>query len=175
MYSRTRVSFIRISLALALIFVIGIAIGCGGPPAALFKASATSGQAPFPVTFTNQSKNADEFTWDFGDGETKTTTSAKEAVTHEYKKAGALTVKLTATKNGESPQTSSVTATVNVSPASLAGVVLNPPEATLTPEGKQAFSAEARDQFGNALPGMTFSSRPTIRPDRSMPPAFHRR
>ncbi|HLC23505.1 MAG TPA: trypsin-like peptidase domain-containing protein, partial [Dehalococcoidia bacterium] len=158
MYSPIRVS-LKIALFVAVIFVLSGVVGCGGPPVAQFQASAASGQAPFSVTFTNQSKNAAEFTWDFGDGETKTTTSAKESVYHEFKKAGSLTVKLTATQKGDGPQTSSVTTTVVVSPAALAGVVLIPADASLTPDGKQAFSAEARDQFGNVVPDVKFTFR----------------
>lgn len=163
MYSRTRVSFIRISLALALIFVIGIAIGCSGPPVAVFQASAISGQAPLTVTFTNQSKNANEFTWDFGDGETQATDKVKEVATHRYTKAGTNTVTLTATKKGEPPQTNSVTATVTVSPGSLSKLVLNTADVTLQPEGKQSFTAEAKDEFGNAIPDLAvvFRSDPT--------------
>ncbi|MCF8228363.1 MAG: PKD domain-containing protein [Bacteroidales bacterium] len=44
------------------------------------------------VTFTNFSKNASSYTWDFGDGETST---EKDPV-HTYAEAGSYTVKLTA-------------------------------------------------------------------------------
>jgi PKD repeat protein len=127
--------------------------GCKGP--ALFKLDIAAGQAPLTVTFTNQSKNADEFQWDFGDGAIKTTTSAKEPVVHQYTKAGAHTVTLKAVKHSDPPETSTFTAIVTVQPGAFAQVAIDPAEATLAPGQGQAFSAQAQDQFGNLIPGLT--------------------
>ncbi|MBC6110679.1 gliding motility-associated C-terminal domain-containing protein [Pedobacter fastidiosus] len=48
--------------------------------------------APAPITFLNQSKDADQFEWDFGDGER----SDEFSPVHLYKKAGSYTVTLRA-------------------------------------------------------------------------------
>lgn len=148
-----------LALAFTIGFVIlaGSALACGGPPVALFKASVTGGQAPLVVTFVNESTGAEEFTWEFGDGETKTTNSTKETVTHAYKKAGAHTLKLTAGKKGQPATANSSTATITVAPAALASIMIAPAEANVGPEGKQAFTAEARDSFGNIIPDAKFA------------------
>ncbi|MFD2570954.1 PKD domain-containing protein [Spirosoma soli] len=49
--------------------------------------------APIKITFTNTSKNASSYKWDFGDG----TTSVETNPTKEYNRAGNYEVKLTAT------------------------------------------------------------------------------
>ena len=54
------------------------------------------------VTFSNSSKNANSFKWNFGDGQTSTTKNPS----HKYSKYGTFTVKLTAT-NGEKSHTTS--------------------------------------------------------------------
>jgi outer membrane protein assembly factor BamB len=53
-------------------------------------------EAAGTVTFTNNSKNADTYAWDFGDG----TTSTEAAPKKTYTKNGTYTVKLTATGKG---------------------------------------------------------------------------
>jgi PKD repeat protein len=67
--------------------------------------------APAKITFTNSSKNADTYKWDFGDGTTSTAVSPVK----EFTKAGDYNVKLTATdaKN----QTNQVISTVSVKSA----------------------------------------------------------
>lgn len=72
--------------------------------------------APIKITFTNASKNASSYKWDFGDG--TTTTDANP--TKEFIKAGDYTVKLTATdaKN----QTAQKTAIVSVKAAAVTPV-----------------------------------------------------
>ena len=59
------------------------------------------------VTFTNMSKDAEEYVWEFGDG----TLSSKEAnPVHEYAEAGTYTVKLTAkNKAGENSTEQAIT------------------------------------------------------------------
>ncbi len=57
-----------------------------------FVASATMGDAPFAVTFTDRSVNATSLSWDFGDGTTSTATNP----THVFTSLGRRTVTLTA-------------------------------------------------------------------------------
>ncbi|MBI2859641.1 MAG: PD40 domain-containing protein, partial [Chloroflexi bacterium] len=143
---------LSLSLGLVLVMAMGVAAACGGPATAAFQASSTSGQAPFTVTFTNQSANADEFTWDFGDGQTQTTTSKDEIVTHEFRKAGTLTVTLTAGKKGKPAESASTKSTLTVAPGIVGDVTISPTQATLEPLGKKTFAAEVRDVFGNVIP-----------------------
>ncbi len=64
------------------------------PIIANFAASPTAGQAPLPVTFTDQSEpagNIDSWLWDFGDGATETEQSPQ----HTYSNEGFFSVTLT--------------------------------------------------------------------------------
>ena len=67
---------------LSLFVILFISACAGAPPEATVAASVTSGPAPLSVTFTNNSTNADEFLWDFGDGLSTTTSAIEEPVTH---------------------------------------------------------------------------------------------
>jgi PKD repeat protein len=58
--------------------------------------SVTEGCHPLPVTFTNDTKFATEYTWQFGDGFTSTLASPS----HTYSQPGTYTVKLIATGAG---------------------------------------------------------------------------
>lgn len=59
------------------------------------------------VTFTNMSKDAEEYVWEFGDG---TLFSKEENPVHEYAEAGTYTVKLTAkNKAGENSSEQTIT------------------------------------------------------------------
>jgi PKD repeat protein len=144
-------------LALAIGLISPVA--CARPPEARFAVSTTAGEAPLSLTFTNESSNAGRFEWDFGDGTTTITNDKKEVVTHEYTKAGAHTVTLTAVKveEGEPEETSSITLSVSVEPAPLDKIVLNITEVTLSPTQGKLFSAQAFDRFGNSIPGLTFA------------------
>ena len=124
---------------------------CGGPPEAEFTASVTSGDAPLRVSFANESKNADEFQWDFGDGTSTTSRTREEPVSHEYTIAGTHTVTLTAIKKSDPPQTSPRTLTMTVDPGSLNKVVLDTTQVALTPGEPHAFSVEILDRFDNRI------------------------
>lgn len=67
------------------------------PPSADFNVSATTGNAPLSVTFTDTSNNGTkdifQWLWDFGDGNT----SSKQHPTHEYALPGEYDVTLTVT------------------------------------------------------------------------------
>lgn len=65
-------------------------------PTAGFSAEPGSGQAPLTVSFTNASRNADEFLWSFGDG----SSSMERNPTHTYDQPGAHEVILRATGEG---------------------------------------------------------------------------
>lgn len=54
--------------------------------------STAAGCAPFNVSFTNQSQNATQFKWNFGDGDTSTSVNTS----HTYTAAGSYSVTLTA-------------------------------------------------------------------------------
>ena len=60
-------------------------------PVAAFTVSPTSGKAPLTVKFTDKSKDAYNYNWDFGDK----TTSTLQSPSHKYTKAGKYTVTLT--------------------------------------------------------------------------------
>ena len=155
-----QLSSLRLNLGLIGIILSLLALlftACGGPPVGEVIASATSGQAPLSVTFTNSSTNADQFQWDFGDGASATTAIAEEPVTHEYTTAGTHTVTLTATKRGDPPESSTATLTVTVEPGSLSQVLLDTTDVSLTPEQTHSFTATAWDQFDNTISGLTFS------------------
>lgn len=77
-------------LLLLLMFVL---TSCS-KPMAYFIADSNDNAAPARVTFGNQSKKAETYLWDFGDG----TTSTEISPTHKYITSGKYTVKLTATK-----------------------------------------------------------------------------
>ena len=62
-------------------------------PVAGFKADVRSGFAPLTVKFTDDSKMANSWAWDFGDG----STSTEKNPTHVYAAVGKYTVKLTVT------------------------------------------------------------------------------
>jgi len=57
-----------------------------------FTADVIEGVYPLTVTFTNNSENADSYSWDFGDGNTSTEVNPE----HTYSNIGSYTVKLTA-------------------------------------------------------------------------------
>jgi PKD repeat protein len=92
-------------------------------PTANFTASATNGNAPLTVKFTDLSKNVVEWNWDFGDG----TYSTEQNPTHTYLAAGNYTVNLTV-RDGNGID--SKLATIEVSSTAILPVIFsskNPP------------------------------------------------
>ena len=139
-------------LATIILSLFILLTGCSKLPEAQVVASITSGQVPLNVTFTNESTNADQFQWDFGDGSTTTTNDVLDPVTHEYTKAGSHTVTLTAIKEGEPPATGSMTLNITVTPGELDSVELSPSTLVIMVGVSHQFIAEATDVFGNPIP-----------------------
>jgi cyclophilin family peptidyl-prolyl cis-trans isomerase len=81
---------VTILTAIALIFLAA----CAPKPSATFLKPTTKLVAPADYTFTNTTKVADAYEWDFGDG----TTSKEVSPTHRYNRSGNYTVTLKATK-----------------------------------------------------------------------------
>jgi len=65
---------------------------CSKAPVASFEVDQNEVKAPATITFTNTSTNADEFLWNFGDGETSTEMNP----IHEYVQGGDYDVSLKA-------------------------------------------------------------------------------
>ena len=126
------------------------------PSEAEFSASTTEGEAPLNVAFTNLSKNADVFEWDFGDETTATSTSVGETLTHEYTEAGIYQVTLRALKEGQADAASTSTVSVTVEPGPLFEVKIEPGALTASPVEEQLFTVIALDQFGNEIPGLSY-------------------
>lgn len=80
--------------------------------------------APVRITFTNTSKNADNYRWDFGDG----TTSTEANPVKEYTKAGTMKVKLTAIGNANSADFS-------------ADILINAPVASTVPTADFSYTS----------------------------------
>jgi len=141
------------SLILSLILP---AIGCQSLPQVSFQASITSGPAPLDVGFTidmvsSISKSYDKFSWDFGDGATRTTSTAGEAVTHEYTKAGNHTVTLTAARQDDPAKSSIYNLVITVKHGPIARVKINPEKVVLDMGQVQIFTAEFTDAHGNSI------------------------
>ncbi len=143
--------YLGLHVMLLLVLVALLLPGCG--PLAELGASVTSGQAPLVVNFTNTSKNADEFHWDFGDGSTMTTTSIEEPVSHEYTLAGTHTVTLTAGKAANPAKASTMSVTVTVQPGPLESVKPIPEVVNLGIGESETFTAEAVDAYDNPISG----------------------
>lgn len=87
----------RIFLLSTLFFSVLLINGCKKePPVALFSMDKATYKMGETITFTNQSENAKDYIWDFGDGKT----SADENPKHAYSSAGDFTITLTATGGG---------------------------------------------------------------------------
>ncbi len=75
-------------------------------PVANFDISYTGRHAPLDVTFTNQSKHAESYRWDFGDVGSKNNGSAGTHPVHRYEKAGIfkITLEVRSAKTGKTHQ-----------------------------------------------------------------------
>ena len=96
------------------IVVFGIILfglsGCQKEPSASFTTSKTTVVTGETITFTNTSKDGNDYEWNFGDG----VTSVLANPTHSYENSGTYTVELTAySKNGKKSNKASATITVN--------------------------------------------------------------
>lgn len=91
------------------------------PPVADFSASATTGAAPLPVTFTDKSTGTiTSRSWTFGDGGT----SNAQSPSYTYTKAGAYTVTLKTTNSaGSSTKTGTITVSAATSTSGNSGPV----------------------------------------------------
>jgi len=93
---------------LAGLFLLTI-VGCQKQPEASFTASKTNVVTGEAITFTNTSKDASSYKWNFGDG----TSSDVASPTHAYENAGTYTVIMTAnSKNGKKSDNATATITV---------------------------------------------------------------
>ena len=136
-----------------------VTISCNGNPKADLSASSLMGDAPFTVNFFNNSQNADQFKWDFGDGSSPIMTNNEDQVSHTYTKAGRHTALLTASRSGELSEadTSSVEIFVNSGP--LANLTLEPSSQVLEVTKRQLFKPLFSDEFGNIPSNVEFNFR----------------
>jgi PKD repeat protein len=155
MYKR-KYKIIAFILLLTILSITCVS-ACKGSPQASFTVSVSSGQVPLTITFTNTSKNADEFRWEFGDGESKTTQAVATTVSHEYTQAGELIAKLTASKSDNPSVTSTTEITLTLTPGEFAQVNVVPEMAVVDIGGHQEFTAECTDAYGNVLSGQQLS------------------
>jgi cyclophilin family peptidyl-prolyl cis-trans isomerase len=84
---------VTILTAIALVFLAA----CAPKPSATFLKPMTKLVAPAEYTFTNTTKSADAYEWDFGDG----TTSKEVSPTHRYNRSGNYVVTLKAMKGSK--------------------------------------------------------------------------
>ncbi len=136
----------------AFLVITTLLPGCSRPPQAAFEASLTAGQAPLVVEFTNKSKNADNFHWDFGDGSSSDIQDTTP-VTHQYTKTGTFSVVLTAAqKKGNNSLINTSTSTIEVSHGKLAKVTISPDQVQVQCGTIQQFIAQPTDSHGNMIP-----------------------
>ena len=82
-------------------FALALLLSSCARPVANFSYDRAEKSAPSKVTFQNNSKKADTYEWDFGDGNT-----TNEAIpSHQYFKPGKYTITLKAMKDGKSKTT----------------------------------------------------------------------
>ncbi|MFA5308096.1 MAG: trypsin-like peptidase domain-containing protein [Dehalococcoidales bacterium] len=142
-------------VTLLLLSLVLVTVGCGVAQAT-FTASVDSGTALLKVEFTNGTKTGmfskvDKYNWDFGDGDSATTTKAEETVTHEYTKAGTYTVTLTAMKGDKDPKTSVMTLSISVTHGPLDHVQITPATVQLDIGDSQKFTTAVEDAYGNPI------------------------
>ena len=105
--------------------------------------------APVTVQFTDTSQGAvTGWRWDFGDD----TSSTDQDPAHEYTIAGTYTVQLEVSGPGGT-DTSVMSGLITVEPGSPVSLEVSPPTVTLAVQEGIQFTAVARDEFGNVVPG----------------------
>lgn len=98
------------------------------PPSAAVTATPLSGCAPFDVTLINNSQYANQYVWDFGDGQGTTTTDTNDIV-HSY--SNPATIRLIASNNGNCPDTAYVSVTTVICGCTDPGAVNYNPNAVI--------------------------------------------
>ncbi len=86
---------------LSLAAILFLLHGCKekqDPPTVEFSTQGGGCQAPCPITFSNETKGADDYDWDFGDGQHAT----DENPAHTYNEGGTFVVTLTASNEDHS-------------------------------------------------------------------------
>jgi len=144
-------------VSLALLTALLLLTSCSAGSNASFTVNKTTGEAPFIVEFINTSQNANHFFWDFGDGESTTTTSVDDPVTHEYTKSGIHTITLIASKETDNKNGSTATTTIEVIPGPIAKIAIQPSEIMVEIEESITVSAEATDKYDNPVADVELS------------------
>jgi PKD repeat protein len=153
-YAASRSHLFRSLIIISLLLSASFFPSCSSQtaPQAELRASISSGQAPLRVSFINDSKNASEFRWDFGDGATKTTIKPGQIVTHEYTEAGTHTVRLTAIANEDAAQASTAEIIITVKHGPIDNVISVPDSLDLACDQSHQMTAEAMDECDNPIP-----------------------
>jgi len=143
-------------ISLLVVSLVPLTVGCESIPEVVFEASVSSGPAPLTVVFTNMTESSDSdaeivFNWDFGDGNTKNTSSVEESVTHEYSKVGDYTVTCIFSRKDKPSKTSLATQTITVTHGPVDSVTVTPETVELTIGQSQSFSSEVFDACENPI------------------------
>ena len=85
----------KLNYSIGLFVALFVLSSCG--PTSRFTYEQAEKKAPAPIEFTNDSKKAETFEWDFGDGNSST----DENPSHSYYLSGTYDVKLTAKKGSQ--------------------------------------------------------------------------
>ena len=141
--------------AFVLAYFLGACGGSSDAPMAILVPSVTGGQSPLSVSFANDSTNAREYEWNFGDG-TSAATGNTEPVSHQYTKAGAYIVTLTAIGEGDPPPVSTAAVELSVEPGELSTVTIEPATVSLVVTEEQRFIATVLDQYDNPITGLSY-------------------
>ncbi len=124
--------------------------------------STAAGCAPFNVSFTNQSQNASEFNWFFGDGDTSTTTSP----VHTYTSQGTYTVTLAAKDTATCNILDTMVAIITVYPLPIVTVtsatVCAGTPATLTASGATTYSWSTANTSATITPTPSVTTQYTV-------------
>ncbi len=131
---------------------------------AVLSITPTTGQgcAPFPVSFTNQSQNATQYHWSFGDGTTDTTVNPS----HIYTVAGTYSVQLAATNTTGCYSTDTILAVIKVWP--LPTITVNNPTVcagtttTLTATGASTYTWSANNVTVSSIQSPTVATQYTV-------------